>query len=628
MPLTLSWNQSNEELLRRLRDQMYRDRANLSNQPYPIYKGETIPPMSVSTQNARNLRSMWDTKQAPYSNKINKVINRENKGFSDNQIQSLLNMLRRNGTSENLGVERLNKQFGNNFGYEQPREVNFRGKIGQDINRNLGNSENNIRDFNDQLGLIEGKRNARLAETFSQAGAIKKARREGHVNQLEEFGNQEHAFRNLKNKANQNAFNEEVNAPYRKLNNTEESLRGIDIDEMDPSRERVENQQLQKIINSYNQPYSPYPGKRVLEPHPQTQGGWELTNRISPKYRDQNYNERKRLEKGWLEGDNLATQTFNKIPEGVEPLMKNLDYLSREQLKKESKNIAGKHVRLGTYGSGAHKSETEKALREILNLSQGQREGIVLGTAKGKASLVGNEEENALKKYEQMAGLGGQEFMNILGGHKNLVNQGNKKWANEQEEENEKLRTWHNQINFETPMVKSQYNLGGSGQQTPLSTTTPVIPTTNLTELFKPTPHSEIVKNVIPQTQPIVNQQQNQEALKLEQQRLQQVEQQRLQQQQVEQQRLQQQQVEQQRLQQVEQQRLQRSQLRDTLRNNILQQAGTMNNSGLTKFNKGVSMNDKASRNLMQLMQNYKDNFGELPQDLNFERLVSNFKNK
>lgn len=528
MPLTISGSQSNEELARRLRDQMYKDRANLSNQSYPSYRGETIPPMSVSTQNARKLRSLWDTKQAPYSNKINQVINRENKGFSDNQIQSLLNMLRRDGKSENLGVERLNKQFGNNFGYEQPRELNFRGKVGQDINRNLRNSENNIRDFSDQLGLVEGKRNAQIGGTLSQAGAIKKARREGHINQLEEFGNQEHAFRNLKNQANQNAFNEEVNAPYRKLQNTEQSLQGIDLDEMEPGKMGLENQQLQKIVNAYNQPYSPYPGKRVVEPTPQTEGGWGLTNRISPKYRDQNYNERKALEKRWVEGDNLATQTFNKIPEGMEPLMNNLDYLTREQLKKESKNIGGKHVRLGTYGSGAHKSETEKALREILNLSQGQREGIVLGTAKGKSSLVGGEEENALKKYEQMAGLGGQEFMNVLGGHKNLVNQGNKKWANEQEEENERLRAWHNQINFETPMVKGQYNLGNSGYQSPLSTTTPVIPTTNLNELFKSTPHSEIVKNPIPQTQPIVNQQQNQEALKLQQVEQQKLEQQRL----------------------------------------------------------------------------------------------------
>ena len=51
--------QANEELARKLRDQIYKDRASLANNPYPSYLGETISPMSASTQIARNLRSQW-----------------------------------------------------------------------------------------------------------------------------------------------------------------------------------------------------------------------------------------------------------------------------------------------------------------------------------------------------------------------------------------------------------------------------------------------------------------------------------------------------------------------------------------------------------------------------------------
>lgn len=575
--------QSNEELLRLFRNKMYKDRTNLSANAYPIYPGETISPMSVSTQNARKLNSLWENKPLPYSNKINQVVSRENKGFSDPQLQDLMRMVRRYGVSEDLASRRLNKQFGRNFGYENQRDYKLKEKIDRDINRTLPNSENNLKDLSNQLEILEGKRNTQIGKSFSKAGEIKKGRREAHINQLEEFGNQEHAFRNLKNKAKQNAFNEEVNAPYDKIRKTEEALRGINFDEMHPDRLGVENQQLQKIINSYNQPYAKYPGERVVDIDPESKMGWELTNQISPKYRDQHYNERKALEKGWTEGDNLATQTFNKTKQGINPLMTNLDYLTKQQLKKESKNIGGKHVKLGTYGSEAHKGETEKALRDILKLVQNEREGIVLGTAKNNATIAGGHEENALQKYNQMGGLGGQEFMNLLSGHKNLVKEGNKKWSNTQEDENERTRAWYNQLNYENPLFN-----------TPPEQKVESIPTTNLNALFSQTaPFSETVKTPMPLNQPVINNLQEnhrQQQLKNQQIEQQRIEQQRLNHQKQEQHRLELQRQEQLRTQQLEQQRQQQLKNQQLEQQRLEQQKRLENPNHLTQNQLRVKM--------------------------------------
>src|SRR4051812_22916743 len=76
-----------------------RDRAKLAGTNYPVYRGQTISPMSSLTQRARALQSGFDAKAAPYSGKINQVLSRSNQGISPQRIQ---------GSLDNLGNQQQN----------------------------------------------------------------------------------------------------------------------------------------------------------------------------------------------------------------------------------------------------------------------------------------------------------------------------------------------------------------------------------------------------------------------------------------------------------------------------------------------------------------------------------------
>jgi hypothetical protein len=449
---------TNEELLERFRNQMLGDQARLNSTNYVPYTGETVAPISPLTTRAQDLKNQWAARPSPYSNKIQSVLNRENIGFTPEQQQNMLEMLRRGTTSQDLATQRLNKQFGNNYGYEADRQNRLTGKIGTDIDRRLVNSGVNINNLSNELGILEGRRNANIANSFQNAGYAKEGRRNALTNQLEEFGNQERNFRNLRNQANRDAFNEEMQAPQRRLNIANQAVQNISpyisgpFEEMHPDKAAINNAQLQRIMNYYNTPYANYAGQRVVDIDPQTQSGYNQTLQFDPKYRDKFYNERKSLEKGFLTNPNLATQTYNNIPQNLEPLMANLDYMTKQQLKQEARGISGQHRMRGTYGSGVHKAQTEKAMRDILRRVQLEREGALTGVTRNQATLANEAEQNSLRKYNQMVGLGAKEFADNLGVHRNLVNSGNRQWAQKQELENAKLQNWYDQLNHELPV--------------------------------------------------------------------------------------------------------------------------------------------------------------------------------
>jgi hypothetical protein len=452
---------ANEELLEQLRNQIFADQSRLNSSNYAAYPGEQVAPMSALTTRAQDLKNQWAARPSPYSNKIQTVLNRENAGFTPEQHQSMLEMLRRGTTSQDFALNRMNKQFGNNYGYETDRQSRLTGKIGKDIDRQLINSGANLNNLSNELGVLEGRRNANIANSFQNAGYAKEGRRNALTNQLEEFGNQERNFRNLQNQASRDAFNEESQAPQRRINYANQALQNIaphvsgPMEDMHPDRAAANNAQLQRIMNFYNTPYKQYPGQRVVGIDPQTQAGYNQTLAFDPKYRDSFYNERKGLERGFLNNPNLATQTYNNIPANLEPLMGNLDFATQQQLKQEAREISGRHRMRGTYGSGVHKAETEKAMRNLLRMTQGQRENSLMGVARNQATLAGETEQNNIRRYNQMVGAGAKEFGDKLGIQRNMVNSGNRQWSQNQELENAKLQNWYDQLNHELPVPDS-----------------------------------------------------------------------------------------------------------------------------------------------------------------------------
>lgn len=437
---------ANAHLTDKLRNQLYRDQLALNSSNYPIYKGETTAPMSQLTEKARMLREEGRNKPAPYSKKIETLLKKEATGFSPDQTRELLNILNRgNDTDRNIILQRLNKQFGNNYGYEDLRADKLGEKLNRDTARSSENAAANFKGLNREFADVEARRNMDVARTFHDAGQQKGMRRNALIEQLEDFGNQEHALRNLQNRAKRDAFDEEVSMPQRRIVSASRALNALGPEDDHPSKTAIRNKELQRIQNAYNAPTLTYPGQRVIGMQPETIEAMNRTGAINPKDRDTYYGERKAIERNAM-NNSLPDQVFNAIPEAVNPLMNNLDNLTRQQLKKQSKEIAGKHVRLGTYGSGVHKAETERSLREILNRVRQEREGALTGVTKGEASLATRKEQTGLTKHKMMDLLASEQFGNTLGKNRELNQLGWTKRSNKQAEENEALKNWYAQM--------------------------------------------------------------------------------------------------------------------------------------------------------------------------------------
>jgi hypothetical protein len=454
---------SNDQLEEDLKNKLYRDEMGLKGSNYPVYKGDNTAPMSPLTLKSRVLKEQFNSKDTPYSKKINTLLRREGTGFSPEQSKQLLGMLGRNGLSENLASERLQKQFGSNYGYEADREQRLKAKLGKDSDRAAETSGANFKRLNQELAEMEKQRNVEVAKTFHKAGEQKSLRRNALLQQLDEFGNQENALNNLKNKAQRDTFDEEYETPYRKIEVARRSLQNAGAEDDHPSKTRIRNTELQRIRNNYNAPHVNYPGKRVVDIQPETQESFNRALALNPKYKDSHHNDRKTIEK-YAMSNNLPSQIFNSVPGAMEPFMKNLDYLSRQQLKKESKGIAGKHVRLGTFGSGAHKAETEKNIRDILRRVSQEREGILTGTTKTEADLAAKREQNSLTKHGILNNLGNQEFGNVLERNRDLNRLGWTKRSNKQAQENIALNDWYRQLQHDTGTVNTP-GYGNSAKQ-------------------------------------------------------------------------------------------------------------------------------------------------------------------
>jgi hypothetical protein len=443
---------ANEELLNRLQQQIYADRGRLASGNQPVYKGKMISPMSSMTQNARAIREQYANK-IPKQGKIASLLQREAKGWTPEQTQGMLNMLKRGENSEQLVLNRLNKQFGKNFGYEADRGEKIRGKVGKDINQNLEMSKINLKNMGDEIKNLEEERSTKGIKSLQKQSGLKTARREALIKQLEDFGNQEHVLNNMKLQSDLDVFEEEKSAPFRKMDMATRAMGNIGPnEEMHPDKMQMENQLLQKINNAYNQPHQNYPGQRVVGLDTDTDASFNIAQQINPKYKDAYAPQRKAIEQDLLQ-NTLRDKLYNRIPEAVEPLMGNLDALAKRQLKAEAKGVGGHYARQGTYGSAAHKAATEQVLRDVMRRVQAEREGALLTGVKGQRDLIGQEEATDRNRYGLMADEGAREFGNILQQNERLNKEGWRKRANKQGEENQAMQSWYGQLANEWPIM-------------------------------------------------------------------------------------------------------------------------------------------------------------------------------
>ncbi len=221
-----------EEVLNEGARILAQDRAKLGGTNYPVYRGQTISPMSSLTQRARDLQSQFNAKAAPYSGKINQVLSRPNQGISPQRIQGFLDNtgqqqqnFSRNGLS---GV--LNNQF--RQAYDPTRLLN---KSSKDIRSNLSETAGSLGDIQRSSGILEQSSNQSLVDRLKALQSQKQDRRNTLVGSLEQFGAQKHGYNNLVNAVNRNAFEQEATAPFKRMDMLQNALGGLSQN-MDPAK--------------------------------------------------------------------------------------------------------------------------------------------------------------------------------------------------------------------------------------------------------------------------------------------------------------------------------------------------------------------------------------------------------
>lgn len=451
-----------------------RDQSRLAGSNYPAYKGKTTTPMSTLTQRQRELQEQFRAKGAPYAKKLETVLNRNAEGFSPQQTQSLLDMLKTGQASanENIGLRYMQKQFGPRYG---SREQRFKDKGAKDLQRVSNTSRGALEQLGNATRDYENTYNENLANTLRSLQGVKQNRREKLTGLLGEYGNQKHAYGNLVNDINKGEFEREVSEPYRKMDLLKNLIQGQgDTEGVDPGIEAANHKMLQQALRAYGidpskptgeweknrTPSAKYPGQLVADLNPEIMTSHNLAERISPKWQEATFGERKRLEKEAMNKESLGTRGTSKLPESLRPYEENLDWATKKRLKQELARINKQYEGRGTYGSGAHLGAVEKKARNLLRGAYGEREGLLQGVLGRNILSQGTNDINELKKLVQLGQLSKDEFDDIVNKNKELNQLGTTKWANEQNKLGNEYQNFQNEASWEWPNMKQSILAG------------------------------------------------------------------------------------------------------------------------------------------------------------------------
>ena len=455
-----------EDISEELKKLLARNRGRLASSNYPAYQGRTTVPMSSLTQRKRQLEEGFRNKRAPYSDKIESILNRPAQGFSQEQINSLLSRLEHGsqGVNENIGLKRLKKQFGENYAN---REARFASKGQKDINRMLPMSQRAFEDIGEQARNLNQGFSENLANSLNNLSLDKKGRREGLVSILGELGNQKHAHTAMVNSANRGTFDREVQEPYRKIN----LLKGligrhggrVDEDDESPSADTI-NESNRRILEQGKRAYEAitptYPGQLVAGLNADIDASHSLAERLSPSYRDNFYDERKALRRDLIGRENIGTRAVNSLPEQIAPREENLDYETKQLIKKAHGRINADNVARGVYGSQAHIGEMERAAREIIASSHNNRSNLFQSGLGDNLKRFNINDRNNINRLESLSKFGSNEYNEILGKIKGLNESGTNKWANEQSKLNSDYNNYEDELAWQWPHMRTAGRAG------------------------------------------------------------------------------------------------------------------------------------------------------------------------
>lgn len=447
-----------EELLEQGYRKLAQDRARFGSLNYPNkYRGTSLAPMSDLTQRARGLQEYYASKPAPYSGKISSVLSRPT-GVGDIRTSNLLGGIgdkQRDYGSSLLG--NLQKEFRSSYA---PRVERFRQKSEKDIGRGLGEFRGRLSDINTLSSNLDQSSNQATAKALQGLSGQKQARRNLLIDNLEQFGNQKHALANLKNQADSASFDAEVDLPYDKANKLEQVLNAANSQMQSggihPDLEPSVIKQLQQAMSAYNTPYQKYPGQFVADSNPELDTSQDLMGRLSTKFRDSFYPERKQLTNQLTGPSSISGRAMDKVPESIKGQIDQLEYAGGKRLKSDLGRLSNQYVRLGQHGSPQHMRAAEERAREINQSILEQRNKLTEGNLKNQLQMHHQSNIGDIKQLGMLGDLGQQEFGDSIKTIRDLNRLGSTKWRNQQAENEELYKNYMNEAMWMWPHMRGQ----------------------------------------------------------------------------------------------------------------------------------------------------------------------------
>ncbi len=468
MPIRYASDLAPEEVLNEGSRILAQDRARLAGTNYPVYRGQTISPMSSLTQKARTLQSGYNAKAAPYSGKINQVLNRPNQGINPRNIQEILDNtgqqqqnFSRNGLS---GI--LNNQFRD--AYDPTRLLN---KSSKDIRSNLNETSGQLGDIQRSSNILEQSSNQSLVDKLRALQAQKQDRRKGLIGSLEQFGAQKHGYNNLVNAVNRNSFEQEANAPFRKMDMLQNALSGLGQN-MDPNvlpelqnhsgKQAIEalraygidtNKSMSEWENSRTSQPS-YPGQLIAPLPAEIQASHSTLEAINPKFKGSQYEQQKALIRQMMANPSIGDTAMAAVPERMRGQVSNLESSAQKRLKRDLGVINNQFIQANQYGSPLHIKTAEDRAREVGKSTIEQRSKMLEDNMISELSLGHQQQQANLRQTGTYGDQAQREYEEMLEKIRNVNNLGANKFANEQGENEDLYKNFQNEAGWEWPHLK------------------------------------------------------------------------------------------------------------------------------------------------------------------------------
>lgn len=469
-----------EELVREAYKLLATDKARLSGLNYPVYKGQTISPMSSLTQRARDLQGKTISRPAPYSDKIQTVLSRNNQGLSQGNLAGLIDNLSQNQRTFAQGpmLRKLQQQFPS----EYPARIGtYNQRTDRDIGRSSTELGGSIRDIQKASNTLEASRNNQIAKSLQGLQQDKQNRREGLTTLLDQFGNQKHAYNNMVIQGDRNRFNQEGNEPFQKMRLLEEALaphassleQGYHPD-IAPSKAQeiaaalraygVDPSKPADQWNSTRQSKGTYPGQLVAPLPPEIRASHDILGRTKANLRDNYTDKRRALTNELVGNDNLSARALQNLPSAMQGQIGQVEREARDRMKKDLASISNQYVKLGQHGSPQHIADVERRTRDLNKAVLEQRNKILQNSLTNQLQLQHGNEISNIGQLNQLGQQSHKDYGDLLQDIRNVNQQGANKFNNDQREHEELYKNYQNERAWEWPHMRATARSEGYGE--------------------------------------------------------------------------------------------------------------------------------------------------------------------